>query len=329
MDNDAIGLTSKTSAAARAYESERSDALFNDVFATIYASQEGSTRRQSIIHTGNSANAVYDDQPCCSYCCCCCCRLKTSIKSSIATKSLRSRWILNSGIGRLLGIDIKQIYQDISVRTRFLDDVVKKNITKVKQIVLLACGGDFRPYRLFSKDSMNSSSDLTFYLLDVPHVLKYRKKCFALLETPPTTPFKVAEIPCDLSKGDWGQVLYQSGFATDRPTLWLAEGFFHYLTEEQIALLFDRIRQLSSSEQTCIAFDLVSTRFQASGRYATDAGLFTFAVDEESEVRRIFSKFGCSDIECISFPEIGKLYGRNASRDRSFIVEAKLIPVKT
>jgi O-methyltransferase involved in polyketide biosynthesis len=118
--------------------------------------------------------------------------------------------------------------------------------------------------------------------------------------------------------------LREAGFDIDRPTLWLAEGFFQYLTEQQIGSLFNQVRQLSSSKQTCIAFDLVSTRFQASFRHAVAGGLFHFALDDEKEVRRIFSELGCDDIECTSFQELGAAYGRNVSRNRFFIVNAKM-----
>jgi methyltransferase (TIGR00027 family) len=321
MNKDTIGLTSKTSAAARADESNRPDPLFIDKFASIYASQDGNEPRENKSHIGNEAGARDGEQTCCSR--------KISFRKKIANASLGSRSLLNSGIGRLIGIDIKQIYQDIALRTRFLDDIVQKNMTNVSQIVLLGCGGDFRPYRLPFLRSMASSSNLTFYLLDVPHVLKYRQKCFVLLDVPPTTPSNVVEIPCDLSNEEWGRMLREAGFVIDRPTLWLAEGFFHYLTEQQIASLVNRIRQLSSSVQTCITFDLVSTRFQASVRNAVAAGLFHFALDDENEVCRIFSKLGCYDIECTSFQELGRRYGRNVSRDRSFIVQAKISPAET
>ena len=321
MNKDTIGLTSKTSAAARANESQQPDPLFIDIFASVYASQDGGERRENMKHTGNEVGAVEGEKSCCWG--------KASFRTKIANASLRSRSLLNSGIGRLIGINIGQIYQDIALRTRFLDDVVENNITNVRQMALLACGGDFRPYRLPSRHSMVSSSDLTFYLLDVPHVLRYRQKCFTLLDVPPTTPFSVVEIPCDLSNEEWGGMLCAAGFAIDRPTLWLAEGFLHYLTEQQIASLFNRIRQLSSSEQTCIAFDLVSTRFQASVRHAITTGLFHFALDDENEVCRIFSKLDCYDIKCTSFQELGSIYRRPVSRDRSFIVQAKISPAET
>ena len=311
MNKDTIGLTSKTSAAARAYESEQPDALFVDPLASIYANQDDNEPREGTNQTENT----------------CCCR-NISLRAKVANASLGSRRFLNSGIGLLIGIDIKQIYQDIALRTRFLDDVIEKNIANVKQIVLLACGGDFRPYRLPFLHSM-APSDLTFYLLDVPHVLKYRNKCLKLLNKQPTTPCKVVEIPADLSNEKWSPSLREAGFSINQPTLWLAEGFFHYLTEQQIGLLFNRLQQLSFSKQTSIAFDLVSTRFQSSARHASNTGLFRFALDDENEVRPIFSQMGCFDIQCTSFEELGKKYGRNVSRDRSFIVEAKMNSLET
>jgi methyltransferase (TIGR00027 family) len=257
----------------------------------------------------------------------CCC--KTLLRRKMTNMILRSTSHSTLRAGRLIGVNITQIYRDIAVRTRFFDDIVQKNITNVRQIVLLACGGDFRPYRLPCLLSTPCASELTFYLLDVPHVLAHRKKCFAQLNVPPTTPCSVVEIPCDLSNEEWGRMLREAGFAVDQPTLWLAEGFFHYLTEQQIGSLFNQIRQLSSSNQTGIAFDLVSARFQASVRRAKTDGLFHFALDDENEVRRIFSELGCYDVECTSFQELGKMYSRNVSHDRSFIVEAKMRPVAT
>jgi methyltransferase (TIGR00027 family) len=321
MNKDTIGLTSKTSAAARAYESKRADALFIDLLAFIYASQGADEPRENMSHIGDRVDASGAEETSCWR--------KTSFRAKIANKILGSNSLLNSGTGRLIGMNIGRIYQDIAVRTCFLDDIVQKNITNVRQIVLLACGGEFRPYRLPFLHSMTSSSALTFYLLDVPHVLKYRQKCFAQLDVPPTTQCSVVEVPCDLSNDEWSRLLREAGFAIDRPTLWLAEGFFHYLTEQQIASLFHQIRQMSSSKQTCIAFDLVSTRFQSSIRHAVAGGLFHFAIDDENEVRRIFSELGCYDIECTSFQELGAIYGRNVSRDRSFIVQAKMRPVET
>jgi methyltransferase (TIGR00027 family) len=322
MNKDTIGLTSKGSAAARTYESKRADALFIDSFAPVYAGQTDDEPRENMSHIGGRGGAGGGEETSCFP--------KISLRRRISNLALRSMWLVNFGPARLIGMNIGQIFEDVAVRTRFLDDILQKHITNVKQIVLLACGGDFRPYRLSPRHSMSSSSsDLTFYLLDVSHVLTYRQKCFAQLAVPPTTAWSVVEIPCDLSGDEWGRKLCEADFDINQPTLWLAEGFFQYLTEQQIRSLFNQVRQLSSSKQTCIAFDLVSTRFQASLRYAITGGLFHFALDDENEVRRIFSELGCDDIECTSFQELGIAYGRNVSRDRSFIVNAKLRPAET
>ena len=321
MNDDTIGLTSRTSAAARAYESTRPDALFNDKFALTYANQDSDASGANIVQMENEAGRDNGEQT--HY------LRKTSYKRKMMNRVLRSKRLLNSRIARIFGTNIMHTYQDIAVRTRFLDDIIQKNIPNVRQIVLLACGGDFRPYRLHSMYSMGSSPDLTFYLLDVPHVLRHRQKCLAQLIEPATTSCKVVEVACDLSKDEWGRMLLEAGFAVDRSTLWLAEGFFHYLNEQQIALLFHRIQRLTSSEQTSIAFDLVSSHFQALVRYIIPTGLIHFAVDDTNDVSRIFSKLGCYDIECTSFEELGRIYDRHVSRDRSFVVQAKLNPVET
>ncbi len=60
---------------------------------------------------------------------------------------------------------------DIVLQTRYLDDLVAKAAFTIKQIVILSCDGDFRPYRL---PLIKSSSVADFYLLDVPQVLACR-----------------------------------------------------------------------------------------------------------------------------------------------------------
>jgi methyltransferase (TIGR00027 family) len=152
----------------------------------------------------------------------------------------------------------------------------------------------------------------------MPEVLAYRQKCLAKLESPSSeTNCKVIEIACNLANEDWPSKLYQHGFNPNNPTLWLAEGLLPYLTEQEIRELFSRIRKLSSRESH-IAFDLISTRFQKVMKISH------FALDDEEEVRRIFTEFGCEDIECISFEKLGAMHGREVSGNLTFIVNAKL-----
>lgn len=309
MNNDTIGLTSRSSAAARAYESTRPDALFVDNLARIYAIQDSKGSDVNIIQMENEVST----------------RQRASYKKRLMNALLGSRRLLNSKLAQFIGLHIMHTYQDIAVRTRFFDDIIKKNIPIVKQIVLLACGGDFRPYRL---SFLNSMTDLTFYVLDVPHVIKYREKCFAQLNESATTSCKVVDVACDLSKEEWSQMLLAADFDINQPTLWLAEGFFHYLNEQQVESLFNQIQRLTLSQHTSIAFDLVSSHFQAFVRYTMPDGLIHFAVDDTNEVNRIFSKFSCHEIECTSFEELGKTYDRTISHDRSFIVQANIDPIK-
>lgn len=318
MNDDTVGLTSRTSAAARAHESKRPNALFKDEFSPIYASQTSDVSDVNRVQIGDNAGRGNDEQTHSPR--------RTSRKTKIMNKVLRSPRLPNSRVVRIVSTKIMRTYQDIAVRTCFLDDIILQNFPNVTQIVLLACGGDFRPYRL---RCVRSLLGLTFYLLDVPHVLRHRQYCLAQLDKPATSPYKVVEVPCDLANAEWVGKLREAGFARDQSTLWIAEGFLQYLNEQQIALLFNQIQKLTSSEHSSIAFDLASRRFQTLVRYIVPAGLIHFAVDNTSDVSRIFSKLGCYDIECTSFEELGRIYDRHVSHDRSFIVQAKINPLGT
>ncbi|CAF1568529.1 unnamed protein product [Adineta ricciae] len=216
---------------------------------------------------------------------------------------------------RIEDASAESITTDIAVRTRFLDDLLEKSMTTIKQIVILACGGDFRPYRLSVPEN---STPVAFYLLDVPEVLAYRQKCFEKLESSlPKVNRSVAEIACNLVNDEWPAELLHHGFKPDQPTFWLAEGLFHYLTKQDIQKLLERIQKLSA-KNSCITFDLVSPRLLEL------LPIIKFALDDEQEIRRIFHEFNCEDIECMSFENIGLTYRRTVSRDRTFIVTAKL-----
>ncbi|CAF1512413.1 unnamed protein product [Adineta ricciae] len=163
-----------------------------------------------------------------------------------------------------------------------------------------------------------NSTPVAFYLLDVPEVLAYRQKCFEKLESSlPKVNRSVAEIACNLVNDEWPAELLHHGFKPDQPTFWLAEGLFHYLTKQDIQKLLERIQKLSA-KNSCITFDLVSPRLLEL------LPIIKFALDDEQEIRRIFHEFNCEDIECMSFENIGLTYRRTVSRDRTFIVTAKL-----
>ncbi|CAF1558606.1 unnamed protein product [Adineta steineri] len=265
VNDDPIGRTSVTSAAARASESNRSNPLLQDPFARVYAGQIGPESVESFSHMEQTTVELFTT--------------------------------------------------DIVVRARYLDDLLTKMAVTIKQIVILACGGDFRPYRLSLTDS---SSATNFYLLDVPQVLAYRQQCLERLEPhPPAANCKIVEIACDLTNDEWLSKLVEHGFHSDQPTFWLAEGFFQYLVEKDVRRIFDQIRQVSAKDSH-IAFDLVSSRRQKT------LTIIRFTLDDEQEVRRIFTELGCIEIECIPFQQVGAMYDRSVSRDRTFIVNAKL-----
>ena len=265
INDNPVGRTSLTSAAARANENKRSDPLLDDPFAHIYAGEIGPESVESFARMEQTTVEIFTT--------------------------------------------------DIVVRARYLDDLLAKMTFTIKQIVILACGGDFRPYRL---PLAKSSSCIDFYLMDVPQVLAYRQQCMERIEALPLAAnCKIVEIACDLTSDEWLSKLLERGFRVDQPTFWLAEGFFQYLIENDVRRIFNQIRQVSA-KNSYIAFDLVSSRRQRA------LNIIRFTLDDQQEVHRIFTEFGCDEIECIPFQQIGAMYGRSVSRDRTFIVHAKL-----
>ena len=92
---------------------------------------------------------------------------------------------------------------DLALRKRFLDDLLLSASKTTKQIVLLACGCDFRPYRLSFSDN---STPMKFFLLDVDQVLHHRRHCFRKFESPPRDEnCQVIEIACDLADEEWSR----------------------------------------------------------------------------------------------------------------------------
>jgi methyltransferase (TIGR00027 family) len=257
--------TSLGSANARAFESVRPNALFQDPFASIYANDPEPPTTENFIHID--------------------------------------------------GTTVELMITNLAVRTRYFDDLLEKMLNTVKQVVILGCGGDFRPYRL---SLARNSPNVKFYLLDVPEVLAYRQECLEKVETLSLeTSCKVVEIACNLTNEEWPSKLYEHGFNPDNPTFWLAEGLLPYFNLEEIRRLCSQIRELST-KGSHIVFDLVSTRYQKL------LDIIHFALDNEEEVHQIFTNLGCEDIVCLSYQKVAAIYERSVSNDVTFIVNANL-----
>jgi len=118
----------------------------------------------------------------------------------------------------------------IPVRVRWFDDAIRAAVGGgARQIVLLGAGLDTRPYRL------ELPSEVDWYDVDTAEVLA--DKASRLDAARPRCRYHA--VAADLT-ADWLTPLASAGFASGRPTLWVAEGLFFYLTEPSILDLLQR-----------------------------------------------------------------------------------------
>ena len=126
-----------------------------------------------------------------------------------------------------------------AARTRYFDayfgDVAAAG---VRQIVLLAAGLDSRPYRL------DWAPGTTVFELDQPQVLEFKRETLAAYGAAPKVERR--EVAVDL-RDDWPQALRDSGFRSDEPSAWIAEGLLIYLPATAQEQLFAGIDSLAAS----------------------------------------------------------------------------------
>ncbi len=101
---------------------------------------------------------------------------------------------------------IEFLAKDAVVRTAFFDEHISKTITEkaIDQLVILAVGGDCRPYRL---DCLKSC---TTFEIDLPDVIEYRKNVLNSLGAKPRG--KLVSIAIDLNDPSWPLKLIESQF---------------------------------------------------------------------------------------------------------------------
>jgi methyltransferase (TIGR00027 family) len=133
---------------------------------------------------------------------------------------------------------LRRVYEATIVRTRYLDDHLLSAVQDgCRQVVLLAAGLDTRAYRL------PVGGDVTFYELDLPKVLEFKKSALERHEAQPLTE-RVA-VAADLTES-WAEPLTAAGFDPAIATTWMAEGIMMYFTQEQNDALLKVISEMSA-----------------------------------------------------------------------------------
>ena len=125
----------------------------------------------------------------------------------------------------------------ITVRTRFLDDVVLDACAgSCRQVVILGAGLDSRAFRLAWPEGTR------LWELDLADVIEFKAQVIRSEGWQPRC--ERTTVPVDLSE-DWTQPLLGAGFDASAPVAWLAEGLLAYLSEEVRDALVSRAAGVS------------------------------------------------------------------------------------
>jgi methyltransferase (TIGR00027 family) len=117
----------------------------------------------------------------------------------------------------------------IAVRTRFLDDVLRRAAeASCRQVVILGAGLDSRAFRLEWPEGTR------LWELDLPDVLAFKEQVVRDEKWQPRC--ERTTVPVDLSE-DWGVPLVGAGFDPEAPVVWLAEGLLAYLPADVVERL--------------------------------------------------------------------------------------------
>ena len=149
----------------------------------------------------------------------------------------------------------------VAERTAFVDNEVARAIGHgTEQIVLLGAGYDGRALRF-------GGGTTRWIEVDFPSTQDDKRRQLSKLGVEPTA---VTYVGLDLMKAhgeeDLGEALAAAGHDPDRPSLFVGEGLFAYLTLEVVASLCTTLRARAAAGSVLVTTDLVIPEVGTRGR---------------------------------------------------------------
>ncbi len=204
-----VGLTAVTVAAARAVESRREDALFDDPFAADFVAAAGDAL------SFPAADHPTADHPTVDH---------PTVDHPVDGPGDDTLW--------------SPFIAYLPIRTRFFDDYLREACAEgCRQVVILAAGLDTRAFRLVWP------AGVRLFELDTPEVLAFKDQVLAGRAATPAC--QRVTISADLRQ-DWPAAVLRAGFRPGEPTAWLAEGLLLYLNQDECDQLLEGIERLSA-----------------------------------------------------------------------------------
>lgn len=138
----------------------------------------------------------------------------------------------------------------VAIRTHFIDEVIDRvvNQGELRQIVFIAAGMDTRAYRL------PWHADARVFEVDYEDLHDFKQTKLDQLITQAQVDRRT--VNADLAQ-DWIPALVEQGFDKDKPTLWVAEALFFFLTDAQAGHLLETLYK-TSAPGSLLTLDLVN-----------------------------------------------------------------------
>jgi methyltransferase (TIGR00027 family) len=143
----------------------------------------------------------------------------------------------------------------LAMRTPFFDEGILRAAPRTPQVVVLGAGLDSRAFRL------GLGRETTVFEIDRAPVQKFKSDVLDQVGAEPTCVRRT--IAADMVTDDLADALIDAGFDEQKPTCWVAEGLFVYLTSAECDDLLAAIESLSASGSTLLG-EYQSRRWQDS-----------------------------------------------------------------
>lgn len=127
----------------------------------------------------------------------------------------------------------------VAIRTKYIDTAIESLVMmgNIRQVVIVAAGMDTRAYRL------HWPWDTVLYEIDYDALHYEKQKRLDKLGVNTLVDRRV--VMADLSTS-WLPELYNAGFDTQQPTLWIAEAILFFLHEQEVATLLTTLASIST-----------------------------------------------------------------------------------
>ncbi len=133
-------------------------------------------------------------------------------------------------------------------RTKFIDDKTLQVLEDVEQILILGAGLDTRAFRF------KGIEEKIIYEIDLPDVQKNKKK--KLVKYLGALPTNVQYIPIDFNSEKSENVLKNTSFDFNKPTLVILEAVIQYVNEDAVRQVFDFIAKLNKNSYLLFTYVL-------------------------------------------------------------------------